>query len=99
MITLKTLGLAEANKTIQAGIARALEISSPSTLCVVDVGGTVIAHPKRLPLLTMRSGENAWISDHRLHARREWLLRRVDTKRATAKRPILALRREVDVAS
>jgi uncharacterized protein GlcG (DUF336 family) len=46
MITLKSLGLAEANQVIQAGIARATEISSPSTITVVDVGGTVIAQAR-----------------------------------------------------
>ena len=46
MITLNTLSLAEANLIIQAGIARANEIASPSTLSVVDVGGTVIAQAR-----------------------------------------------------
>ena len=46
MITLKSLGLTEANQIVQAGIARATEISSPSTLCVVDVGGIVIAQAR-----------------------------------------------------
>ena len=46
MITLKSLGLAEANAVIQAGIARAAEINSPSTICVVDVSGTVIAQAR-----------------------------------------------------
>ena len=46
MITVKSLGLAEANQVIQAGIARAGEIGSPSTLAVVDVGGTVIAQAR-----------------------------------------------------
>jgi uncharacterized protein GlcG (DUF336 family) len=46
MITVKSLGLAEANLVIQAGIARAGEINSPSTIAVVDVGGTVIAQAR-----------------------------------------------------
>jgi uncharacterized protein GlcG (DUF336 family) len=46
MITLESLGLAEANVLIQAGIARANEIGSPSTISVVDVGGTVIAQAR-----------------------------------------------------
>jgi uncharacterized protein GlcG (DUF336 family) len=46
MITLKSLGLTDANVLIQAGIARANEIGSPSTISVVDVGGTVIAQAR-----------------------------------------------------
>ena len=46
MITSKTLDLAEANLVIEAGIARANAIGSPSTICVVDVGGTVIAQAR-----------------------------------------------------
>ena len=46
MITAKSLGLEEANLIIQAGIARATDIGSPSTICVVDVGGTVIAQAR-----------------------------------------------------
>lgn len=46
MLTIKSLGLAEANKVIEAGIARASAINSPSTVCVVDVGGTVIAQAR-----------------------------------------------------
>lgn len=46
MITLQTLGLADANQVIQAGIARATEIGSPSTFTVVDIGGTVIAQAR-----------------------------------------------------
>lgn len=46
MITLKTVDLAQANQVIQKGIARASEINSPSTLCVVDVGGTIIAQAR-----------------------------------------------------
>src|SRR4051794_2366998 len=46
MITIKSLDLAEANSLIAAGIARAEEIGSPSTICVVDVGGTVVAQAR-----------------------------------------------------
>ena len=46
MITVKCLDLAEAKLVIEAGIARATEIGSPSTICVVDVGGTVIAQAR-----------------------------------------------------
>jgi len=46
MITVKSLGLSEANLVIQAGISRAKEIGSPSTICVVDVGGTIIAQAR-----------------------------------------------------
>jgi uncharacterized protein GlcG (DUF336 family) len=46
MIALKSLGLTEANVLIQAGIARAGEIGSPSTISVVDVGGTIIAQAR-----------------------------------------------------
>ena len=46
MITVKSLGLADANQVIQAGIARATEIGSPSTIAVVDVGGTVVAQAR-----------------------------------------------------
>jgi uncharacterized protein GlcG (DUF336 family) len=46
MITVKSLGLDDANRIIEAGIARATEISSPSTISVVDVGGTVIAQAR-----------------------------------------------------
>ena len=46
MITVKCLDLAEAKLVIEAGIARATEIRSPSTICVVDVGGTVIAQAR-----------------------------------------------------
>jgi uncharacterized protein GlcG (DUF336 family) len=46
LITVKTIGLADANQVIQAGIARAIEIGSPSTFTVVDVGGTVIAQAR-----------------------------------------------------
>jgi uncharacterized protein GlcG (DUF336 family) len=46
MITLKSIGLADANLAIQAGIARASEINSPSTIAVVDVGGAVVAQAR-----------------------------------------------------
>jgi uncharacterized protein GlcG (DUF336 family) len=46
MITVKSLGLADANLVIQAGIARAKTIGSPSTIAVVDVGGTVVAQAR-----------------------------------------------------
>ena len=46
MITVKSLGLAEARQVIEAGIARANEIQSPTTIAVVDVGGTVIAQAR-----------------------------------------------------
>ena len=46
MITFKSLGLADANLIIQAGIARANKIGSPSTIAVVDAGGTVIAQAR-----------------------------------------------------
>src|SRR6201991_4345013 len=46
MITVKSLGLADANLVIQAGIARAAKIGSPSTIAVVDVGGTVVAQAR-----------------------------------------------------
>jgi uncharacterized protein GlcG (DUF336 family) len=46
MITVKSLGLAAANLLIDGGIARAKKIGSPSTICVVDVGGTVIAQAR-----------------------------------------------------
>src|SRR4051812_9307196 len=46
MITVKSLSLAEANLLIEAGIARATEIGSPSTIAGVYVGGTVIAQAR-----------------------------------------------------
>jgi len=46
MVTLKSLGLDDANLVIHAGIARAKAINSPSTICVVDVGGTTIAQAR-----------------------------------------------------
>lgn len=38
--------MADANQIIQAGIARANQIQTPSTFTVVDVGGTVIAQAR-----------------------------------------------------
>lgn len=46
MLTITSLGLEDAESVIRAGIARATEISSPSTICVVDPGGTVIAQAR-----------------------------------------------------
>lgn len=46
MITVQSLGLAEANRIIEAGISRANEIRSPSTIAVVDIGGTVVAQAR-----------------------------------------------------
>jgi uncharacterized protein GlcG (DUF336 family) len=46
MLTVKSLGLADADLLIAAGIARANQIGSPSTIAVVDVGGTVIAQAR-----------------------------------------------------
>jgi uncharacterized protein GlcG (DUF336 family) len=46
MITVKSLGLADANLLIQAGIAHANKIGSPSTIAVVDVGGTILAQAR-----------------------------------------------------
>jgi uncharacterized protein GlcG (DUF336 family) len=45
MISIKSLSLAEANLVVQ-GIARANEIGSPSTISVVDVGGTILAQAR-----------------------------------------------------
>jgi uncharacterized protein GlcG (DUF336 family) len=42
MITVKSLGLDDAKRIVDAGMARATEIASPSTVSVVDVGGAVI---------------------------------------------------------
>jgi uncharacterized protein GlcG (DUF336 family) len=46
MIRIKTLGLSDANLVIQAGITRANAIRSPSTIAVVDVGGTIVAQAR-----------------------------------------------------
>ena len=46
MIATKSLGLADANLLIQAGISRAIEIGSPTTIAVVDVGGTIVAQAR-----------------------------------------------------
>lgn len=42
MIAVNSLGLEDANRIIQAGIAHAGKIGSPSTITVVDAGGTVV---------------------------------------------------------
>jgi len=42
MITMKSLSLDDAKQLVEAGIARAKDIKSPSSITVVDVGGTVI---------------------------------------------------------
>jgi uncharacterized protein GlcG (DUF336 family) len=46
MITIKSLSLEDANRVIEAGIAQATSIGSPSTISVVDAGGTVIAQAR-----------------------------------------------------
>ena len=46
MITVKTLDLEDANQVLQAGIAHAKKIGSPSTIAVVDVGGTVVVQAR-----------------------------------------------------
>lgn len=46
MISIKSLGLADATLVIQAGIDQANKIGSPSTIAVVDAGGTVIAQAR-----------------------------------------------------
>jgi uncharacterized protein GlcG (DUF336 family) len=46
VITVKSIGLAEANLIIQAGIVRANSIGSPSTIAVVDAGGTIVAQAR-----------------------------------------------------
>jgi uncharacterized protein GlcG (DUF336 family) len=46
VITLKSLGLEDATLVIKAGIARANEIRSPSTIAVVDIGGTIVAQAR-----------------------------------------------------
>jgi uncharacterized protein GlcG (DUF336 family) len=45
-MTLRSLGLEEANRILQAGIIHAEKIGSPSTIAVVDVGGTVVAQAR-----------------------------------------------------
>jgi uncharacterized protein GlcG (DUF336 family) len=42
MITMKSLSLDDARRVVDAGIARAEQIKSPSTIAVVDAGGAVI---------------------------------------------------------
>lgn len=46
MMTVKSLGLADANRMLQAGIAHANKIRSPSTIAVVDVGGAIVAQAR-----------------------------------------------------
>lgn len=46
MITINSLGLAEANLVIQAGIARANKLGSLSAIFVVDVDGTIGAQAR-----------------------------------------------------
>jgi len=46
MITVKSLGLEDANRIIEKGIAHASRIGSPSTIAVVDVGGVVVAQAR-----------------------------------------------------
>jgi uncharacterized protein GlcG (DUF336 family) len=46
MIIVKSLDLADANRILQAGIARAHSIGSPSTIAIVDAGGTVVAQAR-----------------------------------------------------
>jgi uncharacterized protein GlcG (DUF336 family) len=46
MITLKSLGLEDANRILQAGIVHATKIGSPSTIAIVDVGGAIVAQAR-----------------------------------------------------
>jgi uncharacterized protein GlcG (DUF336 family) len=46
MMSVKSLGLADANRMLQAGIAHANKIRSPSTIAVVDVGGAIVAQAR-----------------------------------------------------
>lgn len=46
MITIKSIGLADANLVIQAGINHANKINSPSTIAVVDAGGIIVAQSR-----------------------------------------------------
>ena len=46
MIDVKSLDLEEANRILQAGIIHAKKIGSPSTIAVVDVGGTVVVQAR-----------------------------------------------------
>jgi uncharacterized protein GlcG (DUF336 family) len=46
MITTKSVDLAEATHILQAGIARANEIGSPSTVSVVDAAGTIVVQAR-----------------------------------------------------
>jgi uncharacterized protein GlcG (DUF336 family) len=44
--TAKSLDLEDANRMIRAGLIHAKKIGSPSTIAVVDVGGTVVAQAR-----------------------------------------------------
>jgi uncharacterized protein GlcG (DUF336 family) len=44
--TVKSLDLEDANRMIRAGIIQAKKIGSPTTISVVDVGGTVVAQAR-----------------------------------------------------
>jgi uncharacterized protein GlcG (DUF336 family) len=44
--TAKSLDLEDANRIIRAGLIHAKKIGSPSTIAVVDVGGTVVAQAR-----------------------------------------------------
>jgi uncharacterized protein GlcG (DUF336 family) len=46
MISVRSVDLEEANRVIQAGIMHAMKIGSPSTIAVVDVGGTIVAQAR-----------------------------------------------------
>ena len=46
MNTVKSVDLDDANRMIRAGIIHAKTIASPSTITVVDVGGTVVAQAR-----------------------------------------------------
>jgi uncharacterized protein GlcG (DUF336 family) len=46
MITVRSLDLEEANRVILAGVLHAKKIGSPSTIAVVDVGGTIVAQAR-----------------------------------------------------
>ncbi|WEH36492.1 heme-binding protein [Streptomyces sp. AM 4-1-1] len=44
MLTYQTVSLDDARRIIDAGIAKAEEIDSPSNIAVVDTGGNLVAH-------------------------------------------------------
>jgi uncharacterized protein GlcG (DUF336 family) len=46
MITVRSLDLEDANRVLQAGIIHAKKIGSPSTIAVVDVGGTIVVQAR-----------------------------------------------------